>query len=325
MANPNITNEKQYIDVIKHRKVWFWITGLILAPCIFAILFSIITSPNHSPIKLGIDFEGGTILQYQVNKKIEQDDINTIRVELEKIGIENPVIQGISNVTVGEKENNFVSIKTPFIDEKSDNITKITTFMDSDFEGSKLVQTNSVGPTLGKELMNNSLMALLLAFIGIVVYITLRFQLDYAVITLLTLAHDALFVVGVFSIMSLVANVHVDSLFITAILTVIGFSVHDTIVVFDRTRENNRFLGKKYSIAEIINASVNQTLARSINTSLTTLLTLIALYIFGGATTKEFVLAMILGIIAGSYSSIFFASALLGWWEERKQKKAQNG
>ncbi len=322
MANPNITSEKQFIDVIKYRKIWFWITGLILVPCIVAMLYSIITSPNHSPIKLGIDFEGGTILQYQVDKKIEQNDINTIRVELEKIGIENPVIQGIANATVGDKENNFVSIKTPFIDEKSDNITKITTFMNKDFKGSKLVQTNSVGPTLGKELMKNSMTALLLAFLGIVVYITVRFQLDYAVITLLTLAHDAIFVVGVFSIMSLVANAHIDSLFITAILTVIGFSVHDTIVVFDRIRENNRFLGKKYSIAEIINASVNQTLARSINTSLTTLLTLIALYIFGGATTKDFVLAMILGITAGAYSSIFFASALLGWWEERKQKKA---
>ncbi len=325
MANPNITNEKQYIDVIKHRKIWFWITGLILVPCIVAMLYSIITSSNHSPIKLGIDFEGGTILQYQVDKKIEQNDINTIRTELSKLGIENPVIQGISNIAVGDKVDNFVSIKTPFIDEKSDNITKITTFMNKDFKGSKLVQTNSVGPTLGKELMKNSMTALLLAFLGIVIYITLRFQLDYAVITLLTLAHDAVFVVGVFSIMSLVADVHVDSLFITAILTVIGFSVHDTIVVFDRIRENNRFLGKKYSIAEIINASVNQTLARSINTSLTTLLTLIALYIFGGSTTKDFVLAMILGIIAGSYSSIFFASALLGWWEERKQKKASNG
>ncbi len=322
MANPNITNEKQYIDVIKHRKIWFWITGVILVPCIVAMLYSIITSPNHSPIKLGIDFEGGTILQYQVDKKIEQNDINTIRVELEKLGIENPVIQGISNITVANKEDNFVSIKTPFIDEKSDNITKITSFMNKDFKDSKLVQTNSVGPTLGKELMKNSMTALLLAFLGIVIYITIRFQLDYAVITLLTLAHDAIFVVGVFSIMSLVANVHVDSLFITAILTVIGFSVHDTIVVFDRIRENNRFLGKKYSIGEIINASVNQTLARSINTSLTTLLTLIALYIFGGSTTKDFVLAMILGIAAGAYSSIFFASALLGWWEERKQKKA---
>ena len=120
MANPNITSEKQFIDVIKYRKIWFWITGLILVPCIVAMLYSIITSPNHSPIKLGIDFEGGTILQYQVDKKIEQNDINTIRVELEKIGIENPVIQGIANATVGDKENNFVSIKTPFIDEKSD-------------------------------------------------------------------------------------------------------------------------------------------------------------------------------------------------------------
>ena len=117
-------------------------------------------------------------------------------------------------------------------------------------------------------------------------------------------------------------TVQVDSLFITAILTVVGFSVHDTIVVFDRIRENNRFLAKKYSSGEIINASVNQTLARSLNTSLTTLLTLLALYFFGGATTKDFVLAMILGIIAGTYSSIFFASVLLAWDKEIKAKKA---
>ena len=159
-------------------------------------------------------------------------------------------------------------------------------------------------------------MALCLAFLGIVVYISFRFQSDYAFITFLTLAHDALFVIGFFAIMGIFFDWYIDSLFITAVLTVIGFSVHDTIVVFDRIRENNRFLAKKYTSDEIINASVNQTLARSINTSLTTLITLLALYFFGGATTKEFVLAMILGIIVGTYSSIFFASVLLAWDKE---------
>ena len=116
--------------------------------------------------------------------------------------------------------------------------------------------------------------------------------------------------------MGIFFDLHIDSLFITAVLTVIGFSVHDTIVVFDRIRENNRFLAKKYTSDEIVNASVNQTLARSLNTSLTTLITLLALYLFGGATTKDFVLAMILGIIVGTYSSIFFASVLLAWDKE---------
>ena len=109
-------------------------------------------------------------------------------------------------------------------------------------------------------------------------------------------------------------------MFITALLTVVGFSNHDTIVVFDRIRENLRFYSKKASLSEIINGSVNQTLARSINTSVTTLLTLLALYFFGGVTTKDFVLVMILGIFIGTYSSIFFASTLLDWYKERKQK-----
>ena len=110
----------------------------------------------------------------------------------------------------------------------------------------------------------------------------------------------------------------VTVIFITALLTVIGFSIHDTIVIYDRIRENNRFLAKKYSFNEIVNASVNQTLTRSINTSLTTLFTLFALYFFGGATTKDFVLAMILGIAIGTYSSIFFCSSLIEIWEDKK-------
>jgi preprotein translocase subunit SecF len=187
-----------------------------------------------------------------------------------------------------------------------------------------LVQVSSIGPSLGKELFVNSMYAMTLAFLGIVIYLSFRFQFDYAIIALISLAHDALFVLGFFSILGIFYDVHIDALFITAILTVIGFSNHDTIVVFDRVRENSRFFAKKASFGEIVNASVNQTLARSINTSLTTLITLGALYIFGGETTKDFVLAMIVGIAIGTYSSIFFASTLLDWWRERKEKQAKS-
>ena len=136
--------------------------------------------------------------------------------------------------------------------------------------------------------------------------------------------HDVLFVVGAFSILGLVYNVQIDGLFITAILTVIGFSVHDTIVVFDRIRENLRYYSKKMSFGEIVDASVNQTLTRSINTSLTTLITLLALYFWGGVTTRDFVLAMILGIAIGTYSSIFFCSMLVDFWNDKNEDKRRD-
>ena len=160
--------------------------------------------------------------------------------------------------------------------------------------------------------------------LGIIAYLTLRFQFDYALAAILGLVHDVIFVCGTFSILGLVCGVEVDALFVTAVLTVIGFSVHDTIVVFDRVRENLRYYSKKMSFGEIVNFSVNQTLARSINTSLTTLLTLFALYFFGGVTTKNFVLAMILGIAIGTYSSIFFCTVLVDIWEEKKMGKLQH-
>ena len=323
MANPNLIKSSYLIDVVKHRWHYLAISIVILIPCIVAMIYLTFTQPNHSPVKLGIDFTGGTILQYGVENSVTPEKISIIRTELEKKGITNPIIQNISNQGSEGDIKNIISIKTGFIGEKNNNqVNKITAVLSQNTTAPQLISTTSVGPTLGKELLKNSLAALLLAFLGIVIYISFRFQSDYAIIALLALLHDAVFVVGVFSILGILYGVQVDSLFITAILTVVGFSVHDTIVVFDRIRENNRFLSKKYSSGEIINASVNQTLARSVNTSLTTLLTLLALYFFGGATTKDFVLAMILGIIAGTYSSIFFASVLLAWDKEIKAKKA---
>ena len=153
-------------------------------------------------------------------------------------------------------------------------------------------------------------------------YLSFRFKLDFALSAIFALIHDVLFVVGVFAILGILFNVQIDALFITALLTVIGFSVHDTIVVFDRIRENLRYYAKKMSFGEIVDASVSQTLTRSINTSLTTLITLSALYFLGGITTKDFVLAMILGILIGTYSSIFFASILVYFYEDYKARKS---
>ncbi len=324
MANPNLIKEKYLIDVIKQRKIYLAISTIILIPCIIAMIYLMCVQKNHAPVKLGIDFTGGTIVQYGVEEPVKPLHVEIIRDELEKQGIKNPVIQNINNNSDEGVIKNIISIKTAFIGDKDNKkIQAITTILSNNTKSPVLVSTTSVGPTLGKELFKNSLMALLLAFIGIVAYISFRFQADYAVVALAALFHDAVFVMGVFAILGIMFGVQVDSLFITAILTVIGFSVHDTIVVFDRIRENTRFLAKKYSAGEIINASVNQTLARSINTSLTTLLTLGALYLFGGSTTKDFILAMILGIIAGTYSSIFFASVLLAWYKEKKARNVQ--
>ena len=217
--------------------------------------------------------------------------------------------------------NSIISIKTKFIDEGSNTTDEITKAVQKEYKDAELIQVSSVGPTLGKELFKMSVLALTLAMLGMIIYISLRFKFDYALAAILGLVHDVLFVVGAFSILGIFFDVQIDGLFLTAILTLIGFSINDTIVTFDRVRENLRYYGKKMSYGEIIDVSVSQTLARSINTSLTVLLTLLALYFFGGVTTKDFVLAMILGVVVGVYSSIFFCCMLVDFWEERKTKQ----
>lgn len=334
MTQTNVIGNKNIIDVVKYRIVWLLLSLILILPGVGAMIYSTITLPTHTPLRVGIDFTGGSVWQYGVSNKVSNEGISKLRNNLQENGVENPTIQIISMNSASEVENpdtkasiqNIISIRTKFVDEKdTETLSKISSIVKADYPSAEMISVTSVGPTLGKELYKNALVAMGLAFLGIVAYLSIRFRLDYAVIALLSLVHDALFVVGVFSILGLVYNVEIDSLFITAMLTVIGFSVHDTIVVFDRVRENMRFLAKKASFNEIVNASVNQTLARSINTSLTTLITLLALYFFGGVTTKNFVLAMILGIAIGTYSSIFFASTILAWhrdWEDSHKTSA---
>jgi len=328
MANDNkILNHKQRIDLVKYRWYWLMLSAILIVPGILAMIYLAVVSPDHTPLKVGIDFKGGTMLQYGFDKEISKEDISKIRTGLTKIGIENPVIQIQEAPKITEKKGasdikSIASIRTRFLNNSNENneVNKVNDMLKNDFGSYTLLQVNQIGPTLGKELFRNAVIALLLAFAAIVIYLAVRFRLDYAIIALLSLVHDALFVCGLFAILGLLFNVEVDALFITAVLTVIGFSVHDTIVVFDRIRENSKFLSKKKSFNEIVNASVNQTLARSINTSFTAMITLAALYFFGGSTTKDFVLAMLLGIAIGTYSSIFFASTILAMWREKAVK-----
>ena len=315
---------KHLIDIVKYRFWWFALSALLILPGIVAMVYSCITYPTHLPLKVGIDYTGGTILQYAVDKKIPNEEVTVIGEKLNAAGVENPFLQ-IINVNATNKKDNMksiLSVRTKFIGEKdTKELSKVSGVINAEYPAAKLIQVSSIGPTLGSELLKNSLFALALASLGIVIYLTIRFQLDFAVVAIISLLHDALFVVGAFSILGLLYNVEIDGLFVTAILTVIGFSSHDTIVVFDRIRENLRYYAKKMSFGEIVNISVNQTFVRSINTSLTVLMTLGALYLFGGVTTKDFVLAMILGILIGTYSSIFFASMLIDVWREYKANK----
>lgn len=318
-------NFKNGIKVVKYRAVWLCLSALLLLPGIISMIYSMVNYPTHSPVKVGIDYTGGTILQYGVPKDVKNSQVAKTRTDLEKAGITGSYIQ-ILNVNPTAENNNMksiISVRTKFIEESSDDVAKISNVINSEYKDAELIQVSSVGPTLSSELFKKSFVALFIAILGIIMYISLRFELKYAVSAIGGLVHDVLFVLGVFSLLGLFYNVEVDGLFITAMLTVIGYSVNDTIVTYDRIRENMRYYGKKMSFGEIVDTSVNQTITRSINTSLTTFLTLAALYFFGGVTTKDFVLAMMLGVLIGTYSSIFFCSMLVEWWEERRQKKAK--
>ena len=339
---------KNGLHVVKHRVLFMCLSALLLIPGIVAMIYSMITYPTHSPLKVGIDYSGGTILQYSVADSVSNAKVGEIREELTAEGITNTYIQVLkdsSPITVNKDDkkpeevqkaddkkietankdeekavktsSSIISVRTKFIDEGSEEAQKITGIITKDFPDAELVQVSSVGPTLSSELFRLSFIALIVAILGMIAYISFRFEFKYAVSAIAGLIHDVLFVMGVFSILGLFYNVEVDGLFLTAILTVIGYSVNDTIVTYDRIRENLRYYGKKMTFGEIVDASVQQTITRSINTSLTTLLALAALYFFGGVTTKDFVLAMMLGVLIGTYSSIFFCAMLIDFWTEK--------
>ena len=239
----SVLDTKKIIDVVKYRWIWLLLSLLLLIPGIIAMGYSMKVYPTHTPLLVGIDFTGGTIIQYSVDKEISTENIGEIRTKLLDKDIENPVIQVLKPVASEDSSiKNILSIRTQFSENgQNENIDKVSEVISADYPDAQIVQVSSVGPLLGKQLFVNSMIAVGLALLGIVVYLTLRFHLEFAIVAFFALFHDVLFVIGVFSILGLLYGVHIDSLFVTAILTVLGFSVHDTIVVFDRIRENLKF------------------------------------------------------------------------------------
>lgn len=290
-------------NIMGYKVLYFIFSFLIILPGIYFLI--------TSGLKLGIDFTGGSLLEYRFEKSIETE-------ELKRIVLENSV--EVSQIT-SSGENTYIMRTKPIDQNKINEIKANLTQKYGKIEERRI---ENVGPIIGNELRQKALLALLVASLAIVLYITYSFRKvpkplsswRFGIAAVVALVHDVLVVVGVFAILGKFLGVEIDTLFVTALLTVIGFSVHDTIVVFDRIRENSiKHMGRKF--IEVANLSVIQTLGRSLNTSLTVVFVLTALLLFGGESTKWFIVALLVGIISGTYSSIFNATALLVWWEEK--------
>lgn len=318
------TNDQDYkvkVDIVKYRWIWIGISLLLTLPGLVGIGMSY--AKYGAPLKPGIDFTGGSILQYQFEKPVELEPIHQVLEECHLPGSQ------VQKAYISGKE--AVVLRTKALDDE--NLKKqLDKALEAKLGPFKQLSIDKVTATIGPELLMNGLIALFSTLAVMILYISYRYKLDYAVCAIIALLHDVIVLCGFYAILGLVIGVEVDSLFLSAVLTVIGFSVHDTIVVFDRIRENAKYVGSKTknpetgeeykkSFGDVTNDSVNQTLARSIYTSLTVVFTLTALYLWGGVTTKDFVLAMLVGIISGTYSSIFNASCLLVLWREMKLKK----
>lgn len=303
-------------SITKKRGLWWAISGIAILASI-AIMVVSFTSLN-APIRPGIDFIGGTRLQIARDCSVANNcdqpiDTAQVREVMEQEGLGNSSIQLLGN------EKQILSVRTENLDgdKRSELLSSLSQAIGK-FDN-QTVQIDSVGPTIGEELFVSGILALLVAFFGIIVYLSIRFQFDYALFAIAALFHDVLITAGIFSLLGLIIGLEADSLFLVSLLTIIGFSVNDTVVIYDRIRENLANSPDK-SINEVVDNAVNQTLGRSINTTLTTLLPLLAIFLFGGQTLKFFALALIVGFVLGAYSSIFIASTLLAWWRNTKGK-----
>jgi len=292
-------------SVIEQRRWWWTLSATLILSGLVAMAIS--WQQLGAPLRLGLDFAGGTRLQFERDCKVPQNcdrpiDIASVREVVDAQGL------GNSSIQIVGKNQQAISLRTKTLNVEQR--TKLQTALSQKIGAfnPQGVQIDTVGPTIGRQLLSSGLLALVVSFVGIVIYLSLRFQGDYAIIAIIALFHDVLITVGIFSILGLVLGFEVDSLFIVAILTITGFSVTDTVVIYDRIREILK-LNPNNSFNQVVDDAVNQTLTRSINTTLTVLLTLFSIFLFGGESLKNFTM--------GAYSSIFIASPLLAWWRER--------
>jgi preprotein translocase subunit SecF len=292
------------MNLIKPRKWWYIISLIIITPGIISlILFG---------LKPSIDFTGGTLIEIEGTKD---------RAKIEALAKNNH----FENLVVAETDGGY-SLRSKPITEESHKKFKEGL---ASVSGAKEVRVETVGPSVSREITNRAFISIALASFLIVVYLAYAFRkvpkpaksLEFGITAVIALLHDTLVLLGVFSLLGHFFGIEVDPLFITAVLTVIGFSVHDTIIIYDRIREN-LIKGEPGTFEWVVNKSIIERLPRTFSTSVLVWIMLLVLYIFGGETIKFFVLALVIGIFSGTYSSIFNASPLLVTWQNFKQKRS---
>lgn len=296
------------MKIIARRKIWYLFSGTLVVGSI-VLLFTF-------GLKQGIDFTGGSLLSMRFEKR-------PTPIEAEQALA--PLNLGAMTVQpVGEQD---VTFRMKSLDEESHQ--RVLTTLKASYGTTTELEFNSIGPSVGQELRSKSITALLVVFLAILTYVAWAFRKvsapvqswKYGLITIASAFHDVIVPVGVFALLGKFANVEIGTPFIAAVLTIMGYSINDTIVVFDRVRENLQRSGGAFE--DIVERSVQQTMLRSFNTSMTTMLAMIAVFVFGGASIKDFALALIVGIATGTYSSIFIASPLLVTWHKWSLKKRQ--
>lgn len=294
--------------LVEKRKWYFLLSALVIVPGLMAMIYSTITT--GLPFKLAIDFTGGSIWELRFDRPVAPADLREVFVDA---GLTDTAV-----TTVGDPQTLLVRLKPIDEAEKLALTEAIKNKFGSDVEER---QFSTVGPAIGAEVTRAAFVAVAAAALAITGFLVIAFRkvahpIRYGVVAIVAMLHDILVTVGIFSIFSLLAGWEADALFLTALLTVISFSVQDTIVVFDRIRENvPKYRGE--SFAQVANRSLAETLHRSLATQLNALFVMAAILLFGGATIKQFIAVMFYGLISGTYSSIFNAVPILVGWEER--------
>ena len=292
------------MNIIKHRYLYFAISLLIIVPGIIALIIW--------GLHPAIDFTGGSMLEIKFDSGKAPQPAEVFAF-YEK--------EGIADAEVQSSGTDGLIIRSSEISEETK--TKLISDMETTYNSKITINSfETVGPTIGQEVTTRAMWAVALAALAIILYITFAFRgvphaVRYGTAAIMAMIHDVLVVVGMEALLGHFVGWEADSLFLTAVLTVIGFSVHDTIVVFDRIRENSNIY-RRLSFTEVVNHSTVQTLARSINTQLTVMLCLLAMALFGGVTIRHFVTILLIGVLSGTYSSIFNASPILVVWENRE-------
>lgn len=306
------------LKIIKKRKLWYLLSGTLVVLSIFSLIFF--------KLNLAIDFTGGSLLEIELSDKVNNSIDLTSGNSFAKYLNENVSDNKTGNIVAQKNSNNgfILRFKEVGQSEKDELVKKLKEKVDQNV---KEMGFESIGPVLGSELKRNTIKAIIIASIAIVLYVAYAFRKvsypikswKYGVIGIIALLHDILITMGVFAVLGKFLNIEVDMLFITALLTILGYSINDTIVIYDRIRENVLKINGEFN--SIVDKSINETMARSINTTVTTLLSLVAVFLFGGDSIKMFALALIIGITLGAYSSIFIASPLLVTLHNFENKK----